>query len=61
MTVKRKGRPGGHRATPKTSNSKYFITLSRWIKSTLTTLALLGVLPFCVAEWLEKKGGNQND
>ncbi len=53
MTRNRKGRAGWHQATPKTSKSTcHFTGLTARIKAVIVTLALWGLLPVAVADWL---------
>lgn len=62
MTTKRKGRPGWHQATPKTSESTHNSTgLAARIKAAIVTMALWGLLPVAVADWLINLGGWRND
>ncbi len=62
MTANRKGRAGWHQATPKTSKSTCNSTgLAARIKAVIVTLALWGLLPVTVADWLINLGGWRND
>lgn len=62
MTTSIKGRAGWHQATPKTSKrTSNFTGLAASIKSAIVTLALWGVLPMAVADWLIQRGGLRND
>lgn len=58
MTINRKGRTGCNQATPKTSKSTCNSTgLAARIKAVIVTLALWGLLPVAVADWLINLGG----
>jgi hypothetical protein len=58
MTRNRKGRAGWHQATPKTSESNCNSTgLTARIKAVIVTLALWGLIPVTVADWLINLGG----
>ena len=53
MTTNRKGRAGGHQATPKTSKCTcHFTGLAARVKGFIVTLALWGWLPVGLADWL---------
>ena len=53
MTKNRKGRAGWHQATPKTSNNASNSTgPAVRIKAAIVTLALWGLLPVAVADWI---------
>ncbi len=55
---KRRGRPGCHPATPRTSNkTRKSTALAPRIKAAIVTLALWGWVPVKVAEWLIRHGG----
>lgn len=56
MTKNNKGRNGGNRPTPKTSDSRNHSIRSR-IKAAIVRLALWGLLPPKLAEWLIQRGG----
>ena len=62
MTRNRKGRAGWHQATLKTSkitcNSN---DLAPRIKAAIVTLALWGLLPVAVADWLIHLGGQRDE
>jgi hypothetical protein len=58
MTTNRKGRAGWHQATIKTSNRTCdFTGLATRIKGEIVILALWGLLPVAVADWLINLGG----
>lgn len=62
MTANRKGRTGGHQATPNTSKSACNSTgLTTRVKGFIVTLALWGLLPVTVADWLINLGGWRNE
>ncbi len=55
---KRRGRPGCHPATPRTSNkTRKSTALAPRIKAAIVTLALWGWVSVKVAEWLIRHGG----
>lgn len=57
MTRNRKGRAGWHQATPKTSKrTRNFTGLPVRIKAVIVTLALWGLFPVTVADWLIHQG-----
>jgi len=57
MTINRKGRSGWHQATPTISKSTCnSIGLASHIKAAIVTLALWGVLPVAVADWIIHRG-----
>lgn len=62
MITNRKGRAGGHQATPKTSkstrNSSDFLAR---IKGVVVTLVLWGWLPLELAEQINRTGGLRDD
>jgi len=58
MTTNRKGRPGCNQATLKTSKrTRHFTGLAARIKAAIVALALWGLLPVAVADWLINLGG----
>lgn len=58
MTQNKKGRPGWHQATPTTSkNYCNFTSIASRIKAVIIALALWGLLPVKVAEWINQLGG----
>jgi hypothetical protein len=62
MTKNRKGRAGWHQATRKTSKSNCNSTgLVTRIKAVIVTLALWGLVPVAMADWLIHRGGLHND
>jgi len=62
MTTNRKGRAGCNQATPKTSKHAPNSTgLAARIKAVIVALALWGLLPVAVADWLIDLGGWRND
>jgi len=61
MTTNRKGRAGCNQATLKTSKrTTNFTGLAAHIKAVIVTLALWGLLPVAVADWLINLGGLRN-
>lgn len=61
MTRNRKGRAGWHQATPKTfKHTRNFTGLVARIKAAIVTLALWGLLPVSVADWLIHLGGQRD-
>ena len=57
MTRNRKGRAGWHQATLKTSKHiGNFTGLAARIKAVIVTLALWGLFPVTVADWLIHRG-----
>jgi len=62
MTINKKGRAGWHQATPKTSeNTRNYTGLAACIKATIITLALWGLIPIAVADWIIHRGGLRDD
>ena len=62
MTRNRKGRAGWHQATLKTSKRTCnFTGLAARIKAATITLALWGLLPVAVADWLINLGGRRDE
>lgn len=62
MKHNKKGRSGWHQATSKPLNfAPYFTRICTRIKAIITSLALWGWIPLCVAERVNKLGGNQDD
>ncbi len=62
MTKNRKGRAGWHQATPKTSKNTCNSTgLAARIKAATVTLAVWGLLPVAVADWIIHLGGGLRD
>ncbi|MCK9381959.1 MAG: hypothetical protein M0P95_12975 [Sulfuritalea sp.] len=57
MTTKTKGRNGWHRATPKTSDNRNHTPAASCIKTLIVRLALWGLLPVVLADWLIQRGG----
>jgi hypothetical protein len=61
MTTNRKGRAGWHQATLKTSkHTRNFTGLVARVKGFIVTLALWGLLPVAVADWLINLGGQRD-
>lgn len=61
MTRNRKGRAGCNQATPKTSkHTRNFTGLVARIKAAIFTLALWGLLPVTMADWLINLGGQRD-
>ncbi|MEJ1388533.1 MAG: hypothetical protein RPU12_11550 [Candidatus Sedimenticola sp. (ex Thyasira tokunagai)] len=62
MTRKTKGRAGWHQAAPKTcKNSSNSTDLITCIKAVIVTLALWGLLPVTVADWIIHWGGLRDE
>ena len=62
MTRNRKGRAGWHQTTLKTSkHNTNFTGIAGGIKAVIVTLAVWGLVPVAVAEWLINLGGWRND
>lgn len=58
MTTNRKGRTGCNQATLKTTKrTRNFTGLAARIKAVIVALALWGLLPVAVADWLINLGG----
>jgi len=57
MTKNNKGRSGGDRPTPKTSDSCNLTQIHPGIKAAIVRLALWGVIPASFATWLIQRGG----
>lgn len=55
MAKNNKGRSGGDRPTLKTTDSRAY-SIRTYIKAAIVRLALWGVLPVAVAEWLIQRG-----
>ena len=62
MSTKRKGRAGGHQATPNTSESTCNSTgfVSR-VKAACVTLAVWGLFPLGLAEWINNMRGPRDE
>jgi hypothetical protein len=57
MTKNRKGRPGWHQVTLKNTKSTCNSTgLAARIKGVIVTLALWGLLPVAIADWINHRG-----
>jgi len=57
MTSNRKGRVGWHQATLETSKrTSNFTGLAAPIKGVIVTLALWGLLPVAIADWINHRG-----
>lgn len=54
--AKKKGRRGGDRPSPQSSDGRNFSTRS-WIKAVIVRMALWGLIPACFATWLIQRGG----
>ena len=52
MTTKTKGRDGGNHATRKTTHRQNHKSIAARLKAVIVTLALWGVLPVNLAEWI---------
>ena len=62
MTTKRKGRAGGHQATPNTSQSTCNSTgIVSHVKAAIVTLAVWGWFPLGLAEWINRTGGLRDE
>ena len=58
MTNNKKGRTGWHQATLKTSNHTHdFTDPAARIKAATATLAMWGLIPVTLADWLIQQGG----
>ncbi len=57
MRGKTKGRDGGDRATPNTSHTCNSTLIRTRIKAGIVRLALWGLLPIPVADWIIQHGG----
>jgi hypothetical protein len=57
MTTKQKGRNGGDRPTPKTSDNRKRTAIRSRIKAGIVRLAVWGVVPVDFASWLIRRGG----
>lgn len=57
MTKNNKGRNGGDRPTPKTSDSHNPTPIHSGIKAAIVRLAVWGVIPAGLATWLIQRGG----
>lgn len=57
MTTKTKGRNGGDRPTPKTSDSRNHTPIHSSIKAAIVRLAVWGLIPASFATWLIQRGG----
>lgn len=55
MTRKTKGRSGGDRATPKTSDSQNSTLIASRSKALIVGAACWGLLPFPLADWLIRR------
>lgn len=62
MTTNKKGRAGGHQATPETSESTCNSTgIASRVKAAVVTLAVWGWFPLGLAERINRMGGPHND
>ena len=62
MTTNKKGRAGGHQATPTTSESTCNSTgIASRVKAAVVTLALWGWFPLGLADRINRMGGPHND
>ena len=61
MTKKTKGRIGGNRATPKTTDSHNHTETATRIKAVIVRLAVWGVIPADFATWLIQRGGLRHE
>jgi hypothetical protein len=57
MTEKTKGRSGGDRPTPKTSDRLKRTAIRSRIKAGIVRMAVWGVVPAGFASWLVRRGG----
>jgi len=55
MTTKTKGRNGGDRATPKTSDNRNPTATASRIKAPIAGAACWGLLPVKLAEWIIRR------
>ncbi|MGA7800150.1 MAG: hypothetical protein WCC36_05015 [Gammaproteobacteria bacterium] len=62
MTTNRKGRAGGHQATPKTSNyTRNFTRIASRLKAAVVTLAVGGWFPIGLAQRINRMGGPRDE
>ena len=62
MTTNKKGRAGGHQATPKTSESTCNSTgIASRVKAAVVTLAVWGLFPLRLADRINRMGGPHDD
>ena len=62
MTANKKGRAGGHQATPKTSESICNSTsIASRAKAAIVTLAVWGWFPLALADRINRMGGPHDD
>lgn len=62
MTTNKKGRAGGHQATPETSeNTRHSTGIASRLKAVLVTLALWGWFPIGLAVRINRMGGPHDD
>jgi hypothetical protein len=57
MTKNNKGRSGGDRPTPKTTDSRNPTLIHSSIKAAIVRLAVWGLIPVSFATWLIQRGG----
>ena len=57
MTRNRKSRAGWHQATLVTAYTHNVMSIAALVKAVLQTLAVWGLLPVGLADWLIRKGG----
>lgn len=57
MTINRKGHAGWHQVTPKKAKCNcHFTGLAPHAKALIVTLAMWGLLPVGIADWLVNRG-----
>lgn len=62
MTTNKKGRAGGHQATPKTSESTCnFTGMASRVKAAVVTLAVWGWFPLGLADRINRMGEPHDD
>ena len=62
MTTYKKGRAGGHQATPKTSESTFNSTgIASRVKAAVVMLAVWGWFPLGLADRINRMGGPHDD
>lgn len=62
MTIKTKGRAGGHQATPNTSKCTCNSTgVGSRMKAVIVTLALWGWFPLALADRINRMGGPRDE
>jgi len=57
MILNKKGRAGCHQAAQKPADNGNSTAIASRIKATVVTLALWGILPIRLADWIINQGG----